>query len=64
MEDLYCRRGCTVREIAEIYDISIGYLYFCLKQLYGSEWKKILKTKKQECEVSEIEEHVFCAAYC
>lgn len=64
IEDLYCRGGYSIKQIADIYEVSAGYLYCCLKQLYGSEWKGMLRARKVEFEVKEnYEERVFCAAF-
>lgn len=63
VEDLYCRGGYSLEEIAIIYEVSMSSLYGCLRQLYGSDWKKVLSTRKEEYEVkADYEERIFCAA--
>ena len=39
------KKGYKNKEIAVIYDISLPTLYLAYHQLYGSEWKKMLKSK-------------------
>lgn len=58
IEKLFCNKGYKVKEIAQVYDISAAYLYSCLKQLYGADWKKYLSEKRKG--VFDYEKHNIC----
>ena len=38
-------KGYNIKEIAQIYGISLATMYLTLCQLYGHDWKNFLKRK-------------------
>lgn len=39
-------KGYSNVEVANIYEVSMGTLRHAYRQLYGADWKKILKNRK------------------